>query len=481
MSDSEPYMSPTSNNSCSMGLKERIQYFEALKEEQKLDAPDSGAKSPDTGEYSDFKYSLNEAKTVSSSPNQKSAQKNGISTFDNSSLENIKNSLFKRVTGLNDSSEEEDAEPEDIEDVISTEVDSLSCFDLADFESRISKMKVTATNDDSESININTLQKHVYEELQSNLDINEAGFTIDENSIVTSDCLRNEDVIKISFVKEEEDVKSIIAKYNQEINMKVKKEPLPSSKDLINDFSIHKNRPAMLNCSTLDEKLANTKHILNRKNVYTNSDGRIIPVFSKSHLCSEPCVWRAPGAVIATRPSISLYSSVVSEKGIEFYFKVECGAKTEWYLKKSCATINSKELSTAVYGLLSLSRTMKSELSATNVNLFTADCRTDEAVKSAMANTLREFSDKALDAFVHTGITTAVYKRTSYAFFSGFIVLLKFIGNVLSVLQDGRVIQIIEIKSAQRRGRLGISVDSDIFVFSCERERDEWMKVLQAQ
>jgi len=221
-------------------------------------------------------------------------------------------------------------------------------------------------------------------------------------------------------------IKALIEKL--EINRPPPKSSLPSSSEILQDFTRFPSRPSFLKVTS------GIKHpqCIKTDNLYRNQN----ILFSKIDLSSSPFVFRGPGCILQSRPSISLSNSVVTELGIKHYVKVHAGAETGWVVLKS---LDEPE---ADIGRISQ-------------------------------------NDRLLSSFILSDVTSEIYKRTSFLIFNGKRCIGKIIGQSLCICINEKIIKAIRICGITRMGSKKIRVDAAEIELSCEIERDEWLSVLE--
>jgi len=88
--------------------------------------------------------------------------------------------------------------------------------------------------------------------------------------------------------------------------------------------------------------------------------------------------------------------------------------------------------------------------------------------------------DAALSGFILSDIVTRIYRRSSYVFYNGEIVLLKFVGSSLCICTHGVCQKVINLRAASELLKLDGDDRSSFIVggvvFDCSHpsERDEW-------
>ncbi|KAL6121042.1 hypothetical protein NUSPORA_02112 [Nucleospora cyclopteri] len=154
--------------------------------------------------------------------------------------------------------------------------------------------------------------------------------------------------------------------------------------------------------------------------------------------------YRAPGVEINT-PHISISNSTISKKGVFYYFKVKSEENNlTWYVMRE-------------FGLEAGEKELKEALQGVTEN-------------SGMLNT-----------FINTYTVREVYKRSNYLVYKNKIVLIKFIGKHLTVLERNLIksaILIEEIKSNKEEKCFIVNREHE-FKCSCLQEKEEWMKIIR--
>ncbi|KAI5169969.1 hypothetical protein PAEPH01_1137, partial [Pancytospora epiphaga] len=126
-----------------------------------------------------------------------------------------------------------------------------------------------------------------------------------------------------------EDLRSHVSILKEEIEAQFKEraEPvetatvpnLPNSREIASDFRNFRTRPALFKCPPLSSSFQVTSMNLFTKCLneeYSNTTLAdmltvTVPLFSKADLCSQKHVFRAPGGIISTRPTLRLHSSIL--------------------------------------------------------------------------------------------------------------------------------------------------------------------------
>lgn len=204
-------------------------------------------------------------------------------------------------------------------------------------------------------------------------------------------------------------------------------QPLPSSSQIIQDFTRFPTRPSCLQVNPIIPSPSS----INSQNLYKNHQ----PLFSKSLLDATPVLFRGPGMVLDSKPTLNLSNSILTEVGVKYYITVSASPQSCWVLLKSLSNPLSE-------------------------------------INQVLKN------DKMLASFILSDISTEIYKRTPFLMFNRNISIGKIIGQCLCICINGKCIKAIRIGRIEKRGNERLSVDGTELEFSCETERNEWFKVL---
>lgn len=197
-----------------------------------------------------------------------------------------------------------------INDIISGDVDSVSFFNLEEFDTKLNAMIDEETHKNSESIT---------ECVDKNF--NEKNVLKQDDFEITKRCPKR---ICESTISEDK---------------------LPNTFEILNDFSKCNLRPRMFSCPEL-----NSIDSITSMNLYINcinsefssvtTSGTVVatPLFSRTHYKQIPVVFRAPGQVLSGRPNISFLWSVVAEHDVLVYFRI-FEKKSEWHILKPAAKL----------------------------------------------------------------------------------------------------------------------------------------------
>lgn len=320
-------------------------------------------------------------------------------------------------------------------DIISGDADSAASFDFSEFNLKLNE-RIKEINEEERLANHSILMKDaVPESLGSKAAGPEAEYKSAESST---------DSDAVSITKISTDPKT--AKIAESTVIEEKPagcSRLPSSMDIIADFCNFRTRPALLKCPALsDIAPAASKNLYMGFAVGGVLPSRAVPLFSRSHLMSEPIVFRAPGPAVSGRPTLAIHSSVTTENGALHYIRVTSGS-ARWYIRKNL----SPEPEAALAQLASL-------------------------------------PDEKLSAFVLSDVVTEVFRRSSYVVYRGQIVLLKIVGRTLCICMGNVCTDIIKLdaRAAVRKidvgGKHGFMVGDAVFHCSCAVECDEWCSAI---
>uniref|UniRef100_A0A1B6HHQ7 Uncharacterized protein n=1 Tax=Homalodisca liturata TaxID=320908 RepID=A0A1B6HHQ7_9HEMI len=225
---------------------------------------------------------------------------------------------------------------------------------------------------------------------------------------------------------------------------------LPNSSELAGDFRNFKARPALFRCRPLScPSQVVSKNLFTScvNKEYSNATEKTladaltvsVPLFSRQDLASQRHVFRGPGAVMSSRPTLRFHSSILTEQGVLYYLSVSGGGENSWFVRKSL------------------------------------DIRADVA---SVVSELNALPDRDFNAFIVSDVVTSVFRRTSYVYYNGRIVLLKFVGRSLCVCDGKRIVHVVRLDGAAVArldgARPSFVVGGTAFGSSCIAERDEW-------
>ncbi|KAI4292686.1 hypothetical protein PAPHI01_1960 [Pancytospora philotis] len=237
-------------------------------------------------------------------------------------------------------------------------------------------------------------------------------------------------------------------------------DPLPTGQRLVGDFRFAESRPFLFRCPTLSFNSSKaSKNLLvqcinkDYSNKSKNTSLHVMaPVLSKLHIESETHVFRAPGAMLPGRPSISIYSSVLSEDSVLYYLHVSTA-------DGDASRVSLHDIADGWLIRKDLPRLLRGASGA-----------------AVMLARINEMDDRAYSAFVLSDIVSEVHRRSAYVLYNGRKVSIKFLGSTLSVCNGSRVLAFVKMQGAAvaKLNRNGFVVSGMAFECSCEKERDAW-------
>lgn len=207
------------------------------------------------------------------------------------------------------------------------------------------------------------------------------------------------------------------------IKNNLKKTILPTTQELLDDFSTFSFRPTFLNVKLNEIAVAsiNTMNIYNGKHV----------AFSKADFLSKEFLFRSPGQVLTARPVLTVLNSILSESKRLYYIKVSTDT-SHWIVLKE--DFGSEQLMS---------------------------------------------SDLALSQFILTDVVTEVYKRSSYLIYDHRIVVGKFIGTSLCLCVGIACLRSLPCRAVEKVSRTKMLIDGIELELSCESERNEWIETIR--
>lgn len=231
------------------------------------------------------------------------------------------------------------------------------------------------------------------------------------------------------FDEEQLSIKGLISRIESEIAETEKSARFLRSSEIIEDFRRFSERPRFLSVAPPSPvpRTVHSKNMYNKRNLlFSCADSRLSEV-----------VFRGPGMVLPSRPILSLANSILVEDGVMHYVRVATeDLKSTWYLLK--------RLETPEIDLALVSR-----------------------------------DDRALSSFIQSDIVDTVYKRTSYLLYNGSKAVGRFVGKDLCISIYGKCIKTLKMADIEKIGRKALLVDETTLEFSCETERNEWVKAMQ--
>ncbi|KAI5181637.1 hypothetical protein PAEPH01_2824 [Pancytospora epiphaga] len=169
-----------------------------------------------------------------------------------------------------------------------------------------------------------------------------------------------------------------------------------------------------------------------------------VPLFSKADLCSQKHVFRAPGGIISTRPTLRLHSSILTEQGILYYFNVSNENQSSWFIRKDLG--NCKDVSTTV-------------------------------------NRLNGLPDSEFNRFIVSDVVSIVFRRTSYIYYNNRIMILRLMESSLCVCDCKKIVNVVRLDDVSivklDGSRPSFVVGETAFGCSCVIERDEWVSCIE--
>lgn len=357
-----------------------------------------------------------------------------------------------------------------LDEIISAEMDSMTFLDLEEFDLKLKKKMVEMELEDTNSEgNVRQCPRVVDEssmcEQMIKESLTEASSTFSSNVCADGELGISSAAACEDVAAAEEDVAAAVNEVSTAVVSEASTEEykLPRSAEILDDFYNFKTRPMLFKCAQLEclskaQSMNLYTSCINKEYSNLSMDGMTIttPLFSTVHLKSAPVVFRAPGRAIEARPTVTVMNSVISEEGILYYFWVVQG-NTSWVVIK-----DSKSIQQLTKGLSS----------SKNISI---------------AERVNAMSDQAFYGFILSDITTTTFNRSSYVFYNGKNILLKFVGLSLCLCSSNKCIRMVKLNREMSKihkldGNENYSfvVDGIVFGCSCAKERDEWYSALES-
>ena len=211
-------------------------------------------------------------------------------------------------------------------------------------------------------------------------------------------------------------------------SLELKQSSLPTTRELLEDFSLFSSRPTFLN---IPQILKPTLYSISTKNLYNGQN----LLFSKSDLLSKEFTFRAPGSPLSSRPILTPISSILTETSILHYIKVSVqSADTNWMILKE---LNDSD-----------------KLIPNN-------------------------SDEELNRFILTDVVTEVFRRSNFLIYDHRVVIGKFIGKTLCLCSGMACLKSLACMKIEKIGRAKMLIDGIELEVSCETERNEWFETIK--
>lgn len=216
--------------------------------------------------------------------------------------------------------------------------------------------------------------------------------------------------------------------------------PLPTSNEFLQNFINSELRPPFLKSPLLSQK-----NVIHSKTLYKNS--RLI--FSDSHFSKMKFLFRAPGAILPGRPTVSIQNSIITERGVLHFLQIHssCQNGASWFLLKDIIShANSNSLADISYYLNSI-----------------------------------QSDDALLNSFILSDVVASIHRRTNYLFFNNKLCIGKFLGDTLCICIKDQIIKIIKLENKEsiwKEEDLSICAYGLVISLSCSQERDEWYKAM---